>query len=116
MTFENAKSKEDIARICASPSTKVGGPWDTPAPRYLEQTYTKAHKPFRVFQLRFCPSIHFLRLFRYFIVMAVVEYTGGLVYKLLFTALVGIIVKWFYDTSRRHRVGEVDLNRGLLVY
>ena len=39
--------------------------------------------------------------------MAVVEYTGGLVYKLLFTALVGIIVKWLYDTSRRHRVGEV---------
>ena len=47
--------------------------------------------------------------------MAVVEYTGGLVYKLLLTALVGIIVKWLYDTGRRYRVGEVDLNCGLLI-
>ena len=77
------------------------------------KTHAEAQKSFRVFQLRFCPSVHFLRLFRYFVVMAVVEYTGGLVYKLLFTALVGIIVKWLYDIRRRHRVGEVDLNCGL---
>jgi hypothetical protein len=45
--------------------------------------------------------------------MAAIEYTGGLVYKLLFTVLIGIIVKWLYDTRRRHRVGEVVSNSGL---
>lgn len=45
--------------------------------------------------------------------MVAIEYTGDLLYKVLFTVLGGIVLKWLYDTRRRHRVGEAGLSSDL---
>ena len=47
---------------------------------------------------------------RRLIVMATVEYTGRLLYQLLFAVAIGLIVKWGYDARRRRQVGEFQLS------